>query len=124
MRKFTGEFSTRATGSEYEELAANCLMQNGYRILKRNYRCHAGEIDLIAKDGEYLCFVEVKYRKTDTFGGALAAVNTAKQQRICRSALFYLTQNGYTDTTPCRFDVVGVTPKGVQIMKDAFTFHT
>ena len=55
----------RALGSEKERAAAVFLEQQGYRILQMNYRCRIGEVDLVARHGEYLVFVEVKYRKTD-----------------------------------------------------------
>ena len=54
--------NTRKTGQEYEAMAAKYLEEKGYGILERNYRCPYGEIDIIAKDGSYLVFVEVKYR--------------------------------------------------------------
>lgn len=123
MRGFTGEFSSKTVGLEYEKKAAAYLLQQGYKILQRNYRCKMGEIDIIARDGEYLCFIEVKYRKTEKFQGALGAVNPGKQQRISKAALYYLMEKGYRDDTPCRFDVVGITPKEIQLIKNAFKFR-
>ena len=61
----------RMEGSRYEKLAARYLEQKGMDILELNYRCRTGEIDIIARDGEYLVFVEVKYRKTKRAGYAL-----------------------------------------------------
>ena len=74
--------NTRSTGSCYERKAADYLKQQGLFILRYNYRCRFGEIDLIARDGEYLVFVEVKYRKDNSSGYSLAAVNPAKQKTI------------------------------------------
>ena len=83
--------NTRSTGSCYERKAADYLKQQGLFILRYNYRCRFGEIDLIARDGEYLVFVEVKYRKDNSSGYSLAAVNPAKQKTICKVARYFLT---------------------------------
>ena len=80
--------NTRSTGSCYERKAADYLKQQGLFILRYNYRCRFGEIDLIARDGEYLVFVEVKYRKDNSSGYSLAAVNPAKQKTICKVARY------------------------------------
>lgn len=83
--------NTRSTGSCYERKAADYLKQQGLFILRYNYRCRFGEIDLIARDGEYLVFVEVKYRKDNSSGYSLAAVNPAKQKTICNGGNVFLT---------------------------------
>ena len=95
-------------GSRYEKQAAAFLKQQGLYIKARNFRCRSGEIDLIARDGRYLVFVEVKYRHTSGSGGASAAVNYKKQKMISRASLFYLVRYGYPEDTPCRFDVVAI----------------
>lgn len=91
--------NTRSTGSCYERKAADYLKQQGLFILRYNYRCRFGEIDLIARDGEYLVFVEVKYRKDNSSGYSLAAVNPAKQKTICKVARYFsysgISQCGY-----------------------------
>ena len=74
-------------GRKYEEKAAELLEKQGYFILERNYRCKQGEIDLIGKEGEYLCFIEVKYRSGLSYGSPLEAVTKAKQRKISRTAL-------------------------------------
>ena len=84
----------------------------------------AGEIDLIAMDQEYLCFVEVKFRENSDCGGPFLAVDNRKQRRICQTALFYLMKRGMSEETPCRFDVVGITPDDTALIKDAFSYHT
>ena len=73
----------RQTGSEYEKRAAQYLQDKGVRVLELNYRNRKGEIDLIAQDGEYLVFVEVKYRKDSKKGSPEEAVNYRKRQNIC-----------------------------------------
>ncbi len=112
----------RAVGTEQERRAAAYLMENGYEILAYNFRCRFGEIDLIAKDGEYLVFLEVKYRAGDTAGEPQEAVDRRKQKRICRSALYYCTVNGYAADWPCRFDVVAVKRDEITVFKNAFLF--
>ena len=117
-----GEASSKRTGLYYETQAAVFLEKQGYQILERNFRCPAGEIDLIAKEGGYLCFVEVKYRSERETGTPEEAVDAKKQKRISRAALYYLMKQGLGDTTPCRFDVVGIRPDGVRVTKNAFSF--
>ena len=67
----------RKTGTEYEELAARWLIEKGYEILEKNYRCRIGEIDLIARDGRYLVFVEVKYRSDEKAGDIILSLSNA-----------------------------------------------
>lgn len=117
-----GETSSKRTGLYYEVQAAALLQEQGYEILEKNFRCPAGEIDLIAKDGEYLCFVEVKYRSEERAGRPEEAVDGKKQKRISRAALYYLMKQGFGDTTPCRFDVVGILDGDIRIIKNAFSF--
>ncbi|CDC50014.1 uPF0102 protein HMPREF0991_01614 [Clostridium sp. CAG:58] len=71
----------RMEGSRYEQLAARYLEQKGMDVLELNYRCRTGEIDIIARDGGYLVFVEVKYRKTKRAGYALEAIDSRKAGR-------------------------------------------
>ena len=117
-----GEASSKRTGLYYETQAAVFLEKQGYQILERNFRCPAGEIDLIAKEGEYLCFVEVKYRSERETGTPEEAVDARKQKRISRAALYYLMKKGLGDTTPSRFDVVGIRPDRIRVTKNAFSF--
>ena len=117
-----GEASSKRTGLYYETQAAAFLEKQGYKILERNFRCSAGEIDLIAREGEYLCFVEVKYRSKIEAGTPEEAVDGKKQKRISRAALYYLMRQGLGDTTPCRFDVVGIRQEEIRVTKNAFTF--
>jgi putative endonuclease len=72
----------RLIGGEYERLAAEYLKKKGMFILEMNFRNRGGEIDIIAKDGEYICFIEVKYRTTNEWGFPLEAVHYRKQQQI------------------------------------------
>ena len=97
----------QALGISGEDLACAELQRRGYAIVERRYRTRFGEIDIIAKDGLTLVFVEVKARKTQEFGGAAAAMTGWKQRRIARMALDYLARQHLHDC-PCRFDVVAI----------------
>lgn len=116
----------RQTGTYYEELAAEYLKGQGLSVIEKNFRCRQGEIDLIARDGEYLVFVEVKYRQSEREGSSLAAVHKRKQRVICRTAWYYLAFCVGNMDIPCRFDVVGIDGKEEEIswVKNAFDFCT
>ena len=113
----------RALGTEKEQVAAAFLEQQGYQILQKNYRCKIGEVDLIARHGEYLVFVEVKYRKNDRIGSPEEAVTPAKQKRISKVCVWYLRENHLSLDTPCRFDVVAVSQEEVRIYQNAFPYR-
>ena len=112
----------RQTGTVYEEMAARWLSEQGYEILERNFYCRQGEIDLIARDGRYLVFVEVKYRENNRGGHPLEAVDAGKRRRICRTADYYCLRHGYGEDTPCRFDVVGITGEELIHIPNAFEY--
>ena len=114
--------SNRSVGSEYEQLACRILREKGYQIRECNFRSRHGEIDIVAEDGKDLVFIEVKYRSGETAGDPFSAVTRRKQRIISRTALFYLMKHSLPETTPCRFDVVGITPKKVFVIKDAFDY--
>jgi putative endonuclease len=110
----------KATGRSGEDLAAQYLEQQGYTILERNYRLRIGEIDIIARDGEYLVFIEVKTRRSRKFGSPFEAVDIRKQQQIFKIASAYLQGK----ELPVRFDVVAVhlneQDVRVEVLKNAF----
>lgn len=110
----------RQTGTSYELKAENYLMQKGYKILETNFRNRSGEIDIIAKDGEYLCFIEVKYRTTNDYGNPLEAVDVRKQNQIRKVAMYYLMKNKLSEWTPCRFDVIGFVGEEMMHIENAF----
>lgn len=113
------EKNRRRKGADYEKAVGYYLEQCGYEILQYNYRCRAGEIDIVAKDGPYLVFCEVKYRSGSRAGSPLEAVDFKKQQVIFRCAQFYLTEHHMHDV-PCRFDVIGIEGGEITHIKDAF----
>lgn len=110
----------RAVGAEYENKAADFLKKQGYEILKRNFRCRFGEIDIIGRADGYLCFIEVKYRQGTCHGFPSEAVDNRKRKRIFRSALTYMYFNNIPENTPCRFDIVEILDKDISIIKNAF----
>lgn len=100
--------NTRSLGTEGEQRAVEFLAANNYTILKTNFRAgRIGEIDIIAKDAEYICFIEVKTRRSLCFGVPSEAVTLLKQEKIKLIAAIYLSNTG--NTNKCvRFDVVEV----------------
>ncbi|MBS6644752.1 MAG: YraN family protein [Clostridiaceae bacterium] len=110
----------RETGGCYEDMAAAYLEKEGYHILERNYYTRQGEIDLIAMDGDYLVFIEVKYRKDLKKGHPAEAVAYQKQQKIIKSARYYLYKHHLSEDKPCRFDVVSILNDEIQLIKNAF----
>lgn len=98
----------REAGDYYETLACDYLRENGLEIIQKNFRCRQGEIDIIARDGKYLVFTEVKFRKGNRFGTAEAAVDYKKQNVISRVSDFYRKRFGISDDTCQRFDVVAL----------------
>lgn len=111
---------TREQGRRYEVFAAEYLKKQGYRILEQNFYCRQGEVDLIARDGKVLVFIEVKYRKTLHSGTPAEAVNRRKQQKIRQAARYYLYRKNYGEDIPCRFDVVSIAGEKISVIRDAF----
>ena len=109
----------REVGAEYERQAGEYLKRLGYELVEYNYRCKKGEIDIVARDGEYLVFCEVKYRSSSRRGHPLEAVNRKKQRILSQCVSYYLMQKGLTDVS-CRFDVVGITGGEITLIKNAF----
>ncbi len=112
----------RKEGAYYENLVAEYLKTQGYEILEKNYRCRIGEIDLIAKEGETLVFVEVKYRRNDKMGDPKEAVDQKKQKKISMTASYYLMRECGRMDIPCRFDVAAVLGEQIEVVKNAFEY--
>jgi putative endonuclease len=115
----------RRLGRWGEKVASRFLKSQGYRILHRNYVTSVGEIDLVAREGDVLVFVEVKTRTSDDFGGPLLAVDRAKQRKLGLLARSFLARKRLGEV-PCRFDVVGVLfhedrkDPEIELVRDAF----
>ena len=97
------------TGLDGEKRVANYLRKKGYTVIKQNYSCRYGEIDIIAENNEYILFVEVKLRKKGSLVSAAEAVDSYKQQRILLTAKDYLSKAHLDDELTVRFDVAEVT---------------
>ncbi len=109
------------SGRDHEQQAAAWLKSRGYVILEQNYRTPRGEIDIIARDGDTICFVEVKGRTQFAFGAPAEAVTRRKQAKIIRTAGHYLARNFSGPEPACRFDVVSLDPRGeMELIADAF----
>jgi putative endonuclease len=110
---------SRSVGDTAEELAARHLVRRGYRIVARNFTARRGELDLVAVDGDTLCFIEVRAR---TAGAAEETIGPLKQRRVASAAARFLTTWKQPDM-PCRFDVVAIDlgPKPeIRLHRDAF----
>jgi putative endonuclease len=92
-------------GDLAEDLALSYLNQQGFKLEERNFNCRYGEIDLVMWDRHYLVFVEVRYRASSIYGGALESIDNFKQAKLRRAAEFYLVHTKRTDC-PCRFDIL------------------
>ena len=118
--------NTKKIGDYGEDIASRYLSRHGYKIIDRNYRTRFFEIDIVAYDGDCLCFVEVKTRNRSDFGLPCEAVDYRKRQKITRGALHYMANNNVD--APVRFDVVEVfadskklfTIPKINLIKNAF----
>ncbi len=115
----------REIGNIGEDLAVKALKRQGYKIIERNFNVpRIGEIDIIARDKEYLCFVEVRLRKDSSHGSPEETVDIYKQRKLIKAALTYMKMHNLI-SSPARFDVVSVTGSTetghkVEVIKNAF----
>ena len=118
----------RVIGDYFENIACSYIEENGAAVLERNFRALRGEIDIIAKDGKYLSFIEVKYRTGDRYGDAEEAVDIRKQKQICKISNLYLISKCKSLEIPIRYDVVAITAIDdaitVKWIKNAFGYIT
>jgi putative endonuclease len=114
-------------GKSGEDLACRELRRRGYTIVARRYRGRCGELDIVARDGPTLVFVEVKARACRSFGDAAEAVTGQKRHRIAQLAIEYMMRHHLTDV-PCRFDVVSIQftagAAAVEVFQNAFDAGT
>jgi putative endonuclease len=106
-------------GAAAEALAARFLESRGLSVIARNYRCRGGEIDLIARDGPVVVFVEVRLRRGKAFGGAAASITASKRRRLAFAARHYLGR--LAQEPPCRFDAIlldALEPESLEWLKD------
>ncbi len=113
-------------GKQGEDYAASYLQRCGYTIITRNYRKRIGEVDIIARDDDTIVFVEVKTRRTHSFGSPFEAVDARKQRQLSKIAQQYLLSHDLT-SSPARFDVIAITmtqnnrPE-IELITNAFEF--
>lgn len=111
--------NTASDGQRAEALAEIYLKNQGLEPRARNYRCKAGEIDLIMTQGQTLVFVEVRLRRNSHFASAAESVDSRKQQKLLRAAQLYLLQHRLTERVVCRFDIIAFN-RGLDV--DAITW--
>ncbi len=105
-------------GRAGEEIACEYLREQGYSIIERNWRCRFGEIDIVARDGDEIAFVEVKSRSRPGYGGPVEALTRRKRERIITAARMYLSQT--ESDLAVRFDLVAIQGEDVSLFKGAF----
>jgi putative endonuclease len=106
FRDLNRQHHTRARGRSAEDDGARWLEGQGLSIVERNVQFRAGELDLVALDGDTLCFIEIKARASARFGQAVRAVTERKQRQVAAAALLYLATHEHEG--PCRFDVLAM----------------
>lgn len=115
----------RSIGRFSEDIAAGFLQKQGYRILERNISSRLGELDIVARDKDTLCFIEVKFRSNLTRGLPEEAITNSKRHKICKSALVFLKKNNFLEEK-ARFDVVSINSGSgeIKLFKNAFDLET
>lgn len=113
---------SRSEGKKYELMALKHLLNHGLTHLESNYLTQIGEIDLIMRDNTQLVFIEVRARKSTVFGGALESITRTKQNKLIKTALYYLNEKKIAEKQPTRFDVISIEgqPPTIEWIKNAF----
>lgn len=111
----TKKANTQKTDKQYsgqaaEKLAQTYLLKKGFVFIDKNYHCRHGEIDLIFKDNDTIVFIEVRFRRQVNFGSACESIDNKKQQKIIKTAEYYLYYHRLSESVTSRFDVIGITP--------------
>ncbi len=110
----------RKIGNRYENRAVHYLKKQGFFVIAQNVYTKKGEIDIIAKEQEYLCFIEVKYRSSGDCGTPGDAVTKKKQKKIYEAAKLYLYYHHTPFDTPCRFDVIEILGEQIHLLRNAY----
>lgn len=113
-------FDPRRLGADGEDVVARWYLDRGYAVLDRNWRCRAGELDLVLASGRDVVICEVKTRSGDRFGTPFEAVGRAKQVRLRRLAAQWLAEAAPFRPASVRFDVAGVMGRRVRVIESAF----
>lgn len=114
---------TKDRGRLAEQKAFNYLKTQGLQLIVQNYHCPFGEIDLIMRDNDEMVFIEVRFRSCTDYGDAIETVDKTKQQKLLKSADYYLSKNSWYDKINCRFDVIGFSNNHIEWIKDAFSYE-
>jgi putative endonuclease len=93
-------------GQYWEQRAEHFLRQQGLQLIARNFSTEFGEIDLVMRDVEHVAFIEVRYRSSARFGGAIDSITIAKQRKLKRCAAIFVSRQKVWSNHPCRFDVI------------------
>lgn len=115
------------SGMQGEALALQYLQNQGLKLINRNWFCSFGEIDLIMMNKNELCFIEVRYRKSEQWGSAQETVTLSKRKKLIKTALLFLQKNSQFTMKACRFDIVAISgsldqPK-INWLPNAFAIH-
>ncbi len=117
LNKFRAPHLIRGQASE--QLAHDFLVDKGFKLICRNFRCKQGELDLIMTDNKTLVIVEVRYRKNDKYGSAVESITAKKQSRIIAASHVYLDK--HPTKGPIRFDIIGISGNNeINWIKNAF----
>jgi len=109
----------RNIGQEKEHEALQYLEQQGFGLIESNYFCRVGEIDLIVEDKDTYVFVEVRYRKNTSYGGAAISITPHKQTKLIKAAEHYIQAHPHVLCKNCRFDVIAITGQQIEWIKNA-----
>lgn len=116
--------NSRQAGARWEKTAESFLAGHGLRLLERNFSSRLGEIDLVMEDDKTIVFVEVRYRENNRHGSGAESVTVHKQNRISRTAAWYLAKNPHRAAQFCRFDVISIDAQkkehGIDWIQNAF----
>lgn len=107
-------------GTRAERQALEYLAKQGLTLISQNFSCRGGEIDLIMQHKHILVFVEVRFRQSAAFGGALSSITKGKQNKIAVAAQNFLMENSQWANAPCRFDVIAITGTHIDWIENAF----
>ena len=112
--------TSQETGHRAEQAALDYLLTHGFTLVRRNFSCKMGEIDLILKDSKTLIFVEVRLRHNPYYGSGAESVTFKKRRKIINTAQFFLLKFPLQGNLDCRFDVISMDGK-IEWIKNAFT---
>ena len=115
--------NTRVVGGIYEEQCVSYLKKHDFQIVAQNYRCKIGEIDIIAVKNNILRFIEVKYRKNESFGFPIEAVNKRKQNKMMKAASWFLSENKQYENMQCSFDIISITEHDIEYVFNLSLIH-